>query len=141
MKPERKQELRAACEAATKEPWFAWMSPSDVHEVNTGLAGNPVICKVGKSTQAEANADFIALARSALPEAMAEIERLQAELTDMTAERDSETRWAKHYHDKWIEARDAHEQIYKGLIGTFTPMNRFDVSEISRKIVEAQDAK
>ncbi len=80
MKPERKQELRAACEAATKEPWFAWMSPSDVHEVNTGLAGNPVICKVGKSTQAEANADFIALARSALPELLDEVERLEKKL-------------------------------------------------------------
>jgi len=80
----RLAELEALCKAATPGPWFPWESPKSCQLVNTGLRGEPSICMCYDHTKndeydAAPNADFIAAARTALPEALAEVRRLAAD--------------------------------------------------------------
>lgn len=58
------------CQKATPGPWYAWKSPSGIQLVNAGLYPEPTICRCYKTkgrVNDEANADFIAEAREALP--------------------------------------------------------------------------
>lgn len=83
MTPKRIAELRALCEAATPGPWETVGTEIDAptEEVVTadcapcGWSG----CSGARVEVSGANADFIVQARTALPEALDEIERLQGE--------------------------------------------------------------
>lgn len=68
MTPERIEELRSLCNAATPGPWVQQGSNVIAPETGEDVA---YYC-------AMRDAEFIAAARTALPEALAEIERLRA---------------------------------------------------------------
>lgn len=73
------KELRALCEAATKGEWFADDHDSDGNAHVWGSDGDG-ICKTNNPTDADANAAFIAAARTAVPALLDEVERLRAAL-------------------------------------------------------------
>jgi len=89
---ERHETAKARCEAATSGPWV--LSPPlcgpDGQGVYQLSSGGP-ICDVGDpyprgENRPQENMEFIAEARTDLPDALAEIERLQTELAWATRE-------------------------------------------------------
>lgn len=103
--PERRAAAKARCEAATLGPWetcdYGVLTSWEYHR--TKKAGTPA--KAGKYTQKpmklpvvlttcplsafpmlRRNCDFIATARTDLPDALAEIERLEAEVAALRAQ-------------------------------------------------------
>jgi len=77
MKPERIAELRALCDKATSDPWKI-TGPKTV-EVSCGMAQTSI-------TILDLNphdANLALVARTALPEALDEIERLRSVINDM----------------------------------------------------------
>lgn len=90
MTPERMAELRRLAEAATPGPWRVSMSG---YSVKSQDADVPIVAAVHRGAHATAddierwlpNADLIATARTAIPELLAEVDRLK---------RDAETAWA-----------------------------------------------
>ncbi|MFD5875647.1 hypothetical protein [Streptomyces sp. NPDC060322] len=84
MTPDREQEIRTREQAATPGPWM-----SDGAEIYGTLGGVLMIdLWVGETLDVEnqersnADAAFIATARSAVPELLAEVDRLRTELAD-----------------------------------------------------------
>lgn len=86
MKPERIQHLRTLCENATPGPWKEWMG--DMMQLTDAGKGYPLNHYPDSATiwgrdgddvifPSEANATFIAEARTALPEALDYIEELE----------------------------------------------------------------
>jgi len=89
MTPERIKDLRALCEAATEGPWEAWESSracelaSRVDAPSTGFKDKPeyaAVCYLSPYNKEFADCRFIATARTALPEALDEVERLRGEV-------------------------------------------------------------
>jgi hypothetical protein len=83
MTPARIAELRALCEAATAGPWRVSMTGYSVksNDDDAPTIAIPHGVSVLTSKQIDrwlANAEFIAAARTALPDALDEIERLRA---------------------------------------------------------------
>ena len=99
MTPERIAELRALCDAATPGPWYVNRIrgyPDNQIETtdSTYVARKPwghVVATTGlgagdvSQQKFERDSDFIATVRTALPEALDEIERLQAMIGDAAA--------------------------------------------------------
>ena len=80
MTPDRIKELRALCDAATPGPWMK-------ERPNGVGSADDMICFIDISSfNRDQDAAFIAAARPALPEALAEIEKLRLDLTDAVAE-------------------------------------------------------
>jgi hypothetical protein len=83
--PEKLAELEALCENATPGPWLIdYSGTAAVYEDDAAgrtifLAGSPH-CPPRSESETNCNLRFIAAARTALPEAIAEIRRLQSEL-------------------------------------------------------------
>jgi hypothetical protein len=86
---ERIKKLRALAEAATRGPWHM-RSGEDVAYVDV-IPGEAGICELPfyaieeERGEAEADARFIAAARTALPEALDEIEKLRGLLEETVA--------------------------------------------------------
>src|SRR5690554_5668574 len=91
--PERHAEVKARCEAATKGPWvdrphvgnfpsgrFVIEAPSVENRLIAEMRYSAV--KESRADESVANAEFITRARTDLPDALKEIERLTAELRD-----------------------------------------------------------
>jgi len=79
MTPDRIAELRALAEAATPGPWMArsMMNVVTVDPVD-GISHYDIAeCEWGPNMQKQANAGYIAAARTALPEALDAIERVR----------------------------------------------------------------
>jgi hypothetical protein len=91
--------LKALCEQATPGPW----SPCVDHYEDYGIMAPTAreIGRLGGLTQAHEDAAFIASSRTAMPELIAEVERLTIGITDI---RDVLT--AKGYPEEIIEAFD-----------------------------------
>lgn len=90
MTPERIAELRALADAATSGPWRVRWFPVDTV---TGEGGDYVVEAGDINGHAEElicygdwDGDFIAAARTAVPELLAEVERLEARVADLTDE-------------------------------------------------------
>jgi hypothetical protein len=75
--PEREQEFRTLEQAASPAPWF--VHPDWPGRVFSDSLYNHHIARV-TGTNPEANERFIAAARQAVPELLAEVDRLRAEL-------------------------------------------------------------
>ena len=75
MTPERIKELRKLCDAATSGPWQERYRPG---RSGYDVARYGSTALVGSHPMLRQDAEFIAAARTALPEALAEIERLRA---------------------------------------------------------------
>ena len=94
MTPARIREIREACEKATPtEKWRssvwqsncedAWTATGPIHEVNAdGEYDDTNDPDCVPAQQAAADSAFIALARTALPDALAEVRRLKAALRE-----------------------------------------------------------
>ncbi len=81
MTPARIAELRKLCEEATPGPWRHKAPAHITHDgTATMLAGTIAICTDPVHPSAKRDAAFIAAARTALPELIAEVERLREEL-------------------------------------------------------------
>ena len=79
MNPERKAEILAACEAATKGPWT--MAHRGRYLVDISVDNDD--CKPIADCVPIPSAQFIVLARTALPEAMARIAELEELINDI----------------------------------------------------------
>lgn len=83
---ERLEELKRICEAATGGLWAAQLIDEAAHEI--WIEGSGFYCrrypphtyKPERLRELIANAEFIAAARTALPELIAEVERLRMEV-------------------------------------------------------------
>jgi len=93
MTPERIAELRRLCGAATPGPWKCWgvwgpVKGTDFMAVSrigpeapewAGIVADPLYPPNADFYAKREDAEFVAIARTALPEALDEIERLRAE--------------------------------------------------------------
>lgn len=84
MRPDERSEARRLCEAATKGPWS--LNTQDDDDAQPLVDSDATGCSValmerdnGDETM-RPNAEFIALARTALPQALDEIDRLEQRL-------------------------------------------------------------
>lgn len=79
MTPERIAEIRRLAEAATKGPWLIepGQKIDEIYIVDAPTDGRIARMWNGRTCR-EANAEFIAVARNALPELLDEVERLRA---------------------------------------------------------------
>ena len=145
----RAEAIRSRCEAATPGPWaWEWVAEKS-NEWAVGqafdAAGRPVEVAVddgvedtiierrlvGMNESGHANAadaDFIAHARRDLPDALAEIARLTAQVETLQAERD---KWLKAFNEseqfqngptKRADAAEAQVTELQGLLGTATTL-------------------
>ncbi|MFJ9112958.1 hypothetical protein [Streptomyces sp. NPDC102283] len=105
MTPDREQEIRTREQAATPGPW-----ESDGAEIYGTLGGVLMVdLWVGETLDVEdqersnADAAFMADARSAVPELLAEVDRLRAEIAELEAART--TAAAEVTRSYWLEHR------------------------------------
>jgi hypothetical protein len=91
MTPEQLQEIKDACEKATSGPWFVADGSAEGFDGEFDVVGpdNYGIASMAGTAQAsttprdkESNATFIALARTALPDAIAELSTLKKLLAE-----------------------------------------------------------
>lgn len=93
MTPEQIAEARKIIEAATPGPWSAFKKHK-YHETPVILAGSPrvkngiYVCACSGGDDGMDDANFIAVARTLLPQALDEIERLQHALNNLNADAD-----------------------------------------------------
>jgi hypothetical protein len=88
MTPDERSEARRLCEAATKGPLDIVISPPEPHPLITVVAGTQPVCDLYRGwdksrEQVRADAEFIVLARTALPKSLDEIDRLEQRLTEL----------------------------------------------------------
>ena len=133
MTPERLAEIKARADEATEGPWsrYGWwcghVPPGPVQgtlEAAPGLSIGSVahtesIARFsGYQLPVEANADFCAHARTDVPDLLAEIELLQAQINSDTAAMDAEidrsSREAQDLRDAREDALRAGEGTYRG---------------------------
>ena len=98
--PEEIQRLRALCDAATDGPWDASDPAMGYVQIMGGFDGDADdngacvfisthVADIIDNRDEIANMDFIVAARTVLPAALDEIDRLSASLSKVTAERDA----------------------------------------------------
>lgn len=87
MTPERIKELRTICDAATPGPWSVSFGEDEIGSMVYGLEEVEEFTSRDSLDFQQVNADwsFIAASRTALPEALDEIERLQARVEELDA--------------------------------------------------------
>jgi hypothetical protein len=116
MDKQRLDAIRARCEAATPGEWVVIHKGNALSVIAKSGAFTLNICHY--SHKDGADAEFIAHARTDVPDLLAEIERLTAELAAMTAERDEAqlelTRMTEAY-DVNARALDALNRDYVAL--------------------------
>ena len=79
MTPERLQEIKARCEAATEGPWGLFKEAGADIIGNTEIIILEICCGIRThATLREFNTDFIAHARQDLPDCLDEIERMKS---------------------------------------------------------------
>ncbi|WP_266538972.1 hypothetical protein [Streptomyces sp. NBC_01789] len=84
MTPAREQEIRSMERAATRGPWTSVeATDADVHRLLAGGDGTPFKL-LGRITPG-GDAEFIAGSRQAVPELLAEVDRLRARLAEVEA--------------------------------------------------------
>lgn len=89
MKPERKAEIRAAAAAATPGPWRTDRTGKTVSGFTCDIViaavapRQAIYCTPEGGTFPEADRRFIALAREAVPDLLAEVDRLEADVARM----------------------------------------------------------
>lgn len=123
MKPERKTEIREVAARATPPPWRTDLSGKTVSGFTCDVVvaavarGQAVYCTPAGGTYPENDRRFIALAREAVPELLAEVDRLEAALAhaETTRLRELETclRYAKSLRapDRGMRAEIAEEFV------------------------------
>lgn len=88
MKPQRKAEIRAAAAAATPGPWRTDRTGKTVSGFTCDIViaavapRQAIYCTPEGGTFPEADRRFIALSREAVPELLAQVDRLEAALAD-----------------------------------------------------------
>ena len=97
----RLDEIRARCEAATPGPWNAIDKGNTVpsYAIRHFAVGEKCVNVASGISPKTGDADFIAHARTDVPDMLDEIERLTADLAAMTADRDEWRRRAEAAED------------------------------------------
>lgn len=126
MTPKRIAEIRAACKAATPGPWEVspyWMEDSGLSDV---IASHRKPTNGVASDCFNWDAAFIALARTAVPELLAEVERLEGILVAVRAEMEQLRAEAQTEmpEEVSIEVLQPREQPCQGCGITNKPLNR-----------------
>lgn len=118
MTPSRLSELKELAEKATAGPWKWWTSNSwrRLKRDSLGITQNvlePYVCRDGHPdlSISEEDMDFIAAARTAVPELVAEVERLTGLLSEAIDEVES---WAG-YAPEWAKEKWSFNEILNDL--------------------------
>lgn len=85
MTPEELEQIKAREERATPGPWYHQQAFSGQHFVGEGPsdAPTPLALMHGSFDKQARNAAFVTAARTDIPELIAEVERLRAELAEL----------------------------------------------------------
>ncbi|MBV7671413.1 hypothetical protein STHAL_18350 [Streptomyces halstedii] len=84
MTPDREQEIRALVSAATPGPWLREDDQRRLERFVTNESGTLDISFGYLGNNNQANTEFVANARSAVPELLAEVDRLRGEVSNLS---------------------------------------------------------
>lgn len=118
MKESQLCELEAICERATRPEWFARGRHLSLVADNSGMGATLHTNHIGNFAEPD-DATFIATARTALPEAIAEVRRLKAalmEACDIAERRRAAIDYLGRNIDGYETTKEAADQIEHGLI-------------------------